>query len=93
MHMGVPSQYRQVHWYGRGPHECYPDRQYGAPLRQYSVADVKEFHVPYIFPSAGTTSCFDIDASLIRSTYHEYSVVNTIPGMQVRMAADQTQDG
>ena len=59
--MGVPSQYRQVHWYGRGPHECYPDRQYGAPLRQYSVADVKEFHVPYIFPSAGTSS-FDMDA-------------------------------
>ncbi|CAL5226900.1 g9773 [Coccomyxa viridis] len=51
VHLGVPAQYKQAHWYGRGPHECYPDRQYGAPLRQYSVADVKEFHVPYIFPS------------------------------------------
>ena len=70
MHIGVPSQYRQVHWYGRGPHECYPDRQYGAPLRQYSVAEVKEFHVPYIFPSAGTSS-FDMDALHILSTYHE----------------------
>ncbi len=69
--MGVPSQYKQVHWYGRGPHECYPDRQHGAPLRQYSVADVKEFHVPYIFPSAGTTSSFDINASPMISMFHE----------------------
>lgn len=52
VHLGVPAQYTQVHWYGRGPHECYPDRQYGAPLRQYSVQNVNEFHVPYMFPSA-----------------------------------------
>ena len=52
LHLGVPAQYSRAHWYGRGPHECYPDRQYGAFLRQYSVEDIKEFHVPYIFPSA-----------------------------------------
>lgn len=55
LHLGVPPEYKQAHWYGRGPHECYPDRQYGAPLRQYAVADVKEFHVPYIFPSVAST--------------------------------------
>jgi len=55
VHLGVPPEYKQAHWYGRGPHECYPDRQYGAPLRQYAVADVKEFHVPYIFPSVAST--------------------------------------
>lgn len=68
VHLGVPAQYKQAHWYGRGPHECYPDRQYGAPLRQYSVADVKEFHVPYIFPSTTRLYAFCI-SSLCWSTF------------------------
>ena len=50
--MGVPEQYRQVQWYGRGPHECYPDRVYGAPLRVYSMEDAAKLHTPYIFPGA-----------------------------------------
>ncbi len=29
---------RRVTWHGGGPHECYPDRKYGAPLRQYTGA-------------------------------------------------------
>ncbi|EIE18998.1 hypothetical protein COCSUDRAFT_20201 [Coccomyxa subellipsoidea C-169] len=51
MHLGVPAQFSRVHWYGRGPHESYPDRKYGAFLRQYSLDHVQEMHVPYIFPS------------------------------------------
>jgi len=41
-----------VAWYGRGPHECYPDRQSGAPLRRHAVDDVAALHVPYIMPGA-----------------------------------------
>ena len=48
--MGVPQGYKQVEWYGRGPHECYPDRIYGAPLRRYRVPDAAQLHTPYIFP-------------------------------------------
>ncbi|CAL8464023.1 g3558 [Coccomyxa elongata] len=51
MHLGIPAQFSRVHWYGRGPHESYPDRKYGAFLRQYSLDHVHEMHVPYIFPS------------------------------------------
>lgn len=46
----MEDRYKQVSWYGRGPHECYPDRIYGAPLRVYSVPDAGELHTPYIFP-------------------------------------------
>ena len=41
-----------VAWYGRGPHECYPDRRWGAPLRRHTVDDVAALHVPYIMPGA-----------------------------------------
>lgn len=37
-------------WYGRGPHECYADRQWGALLARHSVAAIEELHVPYIVP-------------------------------------------
>lgn len=57
MHLGVPAQFSRVHWYGRGPHESYPDRKYGAFLRQYSLDHVHEMHVPYIFPSTRRPSC------------------------------------
>lgn len=39
-------------WYGRGPHECYVDRQWGAPLGRHSVAEIEELHVSYIVPGA-----------------------------------------
>ncbi|PRW56286.1 Beta-galactosidase isoform A [Chlorella sorokiniana] len=48
---GVPSALDAVQWYGRGPHECYPDRKAGAALRCHSAASVGDLHVPYIFPS------------------------------------------
>jgi hypothetical protein len=57
MHLGVPSHFSRVHWYGRGPQESYPDRKYGAFLRQYSLDHVQEMHVPYIFPSAHKPFC------------------------------------
>ena len=54
LHFGVPKACEQVHWYGAGPHECYPDRKSGAPVREYS-STVQEMHVPYIVP--GTAAC------------------------------------
>lgn len=38
-----------VSYYGRGPHENYPDRKEGAFVGLYK-ADVKDFYVPYIRP-------------------------------------------
>lgn len=39
-----------IHWYGRGPHENYPDRNLSALLGRYS-STVDDFTTPYIFPS------------------------------------------
>lgn len=50
VHWVVPEASTRVDWYGKGPHECYPDRKFGAWLRQYHVNHVDELHVPYIYP-------------------------------------------
>jgi hypothetical protein len=39
-----------VEWFGRGPHECYPDRKASAASGRYS-STVDDMHVPYIVPS------------------------------------------
>ena len=41
-----------MEWYGRGPHENYSDRKYGAFLRRHAVERLEELHTPYIFTGA-----------------------------------------
>ena len=50
MHLAVSTSLSRVEWFGKGPHECYPDRKFGAWLRRHHVAHASELHVPYIFP-------------------------------------------
>ena len=52
VHLGVPSQFSAVEWYGRGPHENYADRKYGAFLRRHAVERLEQLHTPYIFTGA-----------------------------------------
>ena len=40
----------QVSWFGRGPHENYPDRKHSAVFGQWTQSTT-EMHTPYIFPS------------------------------------------
>jgi len=47
--MVIPSRYRQVCWYGRGPQECYVDRQAGA-LVGIHEADADELSFNYLKP-------------------------------------------
>jgi hypothetical protein len=49
LQMTVPGGYEQFTWYGRGPHETYVDRNYGAQVGVYS-GTVDEQYVPYIVP-------------------------------------------
>lgn len=37
--------------FGRGPHECYPDRKHSAHIGRYHFASLDEWHVPYVFPT------------------------------------------
>jgi beta-galactosidase len=50
LHFTAPPAQGGLQWQGRGPHECYWDRKWGAPLRRHCVDTVEELHVPYIVP-------------------------------------------
>ena len=45
----VPSRYGEISWFGRGPHESYPDRMAAALLGRYRHS-IKELEVPYVMP-------------------------------------------
>ncbi|WP_025762786.1 glycoside hydrolase family 2 TIM barrel-domain containing protein [Dyadobacter tibetensis] len=45
----MPSYYDQISWFGRGPHESYPDRKTGAAVGLYA-GTVPGQHFPYISP-------------------------------------------
>ena len=47
--LNLPSSFDQLEWYGRGPHETYPDRARGAAIGRYTTRVADEY-VPYIRP-------------------------------------------
>jgi beta-galactosidase len=49
MQMQMPGEFRNVEWYGRGPHETYWDRKTGAAVGIYR-STVDELWTPYVEP-------------------------------------------
>jgi beta-galactosidase len=49
LQMKIPDEFYNFSWYGRGPHETYPDRKSGAKIGVY-CGNVDEQYVPYISP-------------------------------------------
>ena len=47
--MHLAEGFEELRWFGRGPHECYRDRQEGAAVGIYD-STVAEQYVPYIMP-------------------------------------------
>ena len=45
----IPASYKEISWFGAGPHESYPDRKEAAFLGRYKHS-IKDFHTPYIVP-------------------------------------------
>lgn len=45
-----------IAWFGRGPHENYPDRLLSAPIGRYSLP-VEDLYTAYIFPSENGLRC------------------------------------
>ena len=43
----VPARFTEVHWFGRGPHENYPDRNAGAVLGTWQQ---RPDELPYLVP-------------------------------------------
>ena len=52
--LAEPNQ--PIDWFGRGPHENYPDRVLSAPIGRYSLS-VSDLHTAYIFPSENGLRC------------------------------------
>ncbi len=72
-----------VSWFGRGPHENYPDRKTSAAIGRYQ-APIGEMHTDYIFPSENGLRCdtrqLDVAELSIYGDFHfsvsEYSQHN-----------------
>ena len=60
----ISPGYTQAHWYGRGPHECYPDSREAALIGRYTLP-VKELFTEYIMPqdNGNRMDCRDIRLS------------------------------
>ncbi|WP_430973756.1 beta-galactosidase small subunit [Sunxiuqinia rutila] len=54
--IAIPKQYFHIKWYGRGPHENYPDRKNGAMLGLYK-STLNEFITSYISPQDNSNRC------------------------------------
>jgi len=45
----LPGKFEQANWFGRGPHETYPDRKASGIIDEFSMS-VKDLHYDYIVP-------------------------------------------
>ena len=52
----LSGEFDEVEWYGRGPHECYPDRKTGARFGRYRCT-VDELGHDYLRPQENGTRC------------------------------------
>jgi len=63
MTLTLPGELDRFTWYGRGPHENYPDRKCGARMGLYR-SSVQDQYVPYIVPQEHGNHCDTCWASL-----------------------------
>ena len=88
----LPAGFDELHWYGRGPHECYPDRKRGARLGWWSAA-VDDLATPYERPqesgnrsdvrwvvakgpAGALLSAIRLDAGLLEVSAHRWSATD-----------------
>lgn len=49
MSLAIPSNYENINYYGKGPHESYFDRNLGNKIARYTQK-IEDWHTPYIRP-------------------------------------------
>ncbi len=73
LEIALPMVDSDVQWYGRGPHENYPDRLLSAEVGRYSQP-VEALHTPYIFPSENGLRCdtreLAINGMVLKGLFH-----------------------
>ncbi|USE37605.1 beta-galactosidase [Endozoicomonas sp. SCSIO W0465] len=69
----LQEQPEVVSWFGRGPHENYPDRCRSADIGRWSL-NMENMHTPYIFPSENGLRCdtrhLNIGSANISGQFH-----------------------
>ncbi len=90
MQMGIPKEYENITWYGRGPHENYWDRKTGAAVGIHS-RKIHEFKQDYIRPQENGNRC---DVRWISYTNNEGFGIkfNGIPLLSVSAWPYNTED-
>jgi beta-galactosidase len=81
LQMALPGRFDCLSWYGRGPHETYPDRKLGAQVGQYT-GRVAEQYVPYIVPQENGNR-----------TDVRWAALTDDLGLGLLVVAGRTQDG
>jgi len=76
--MELADGYDHLTWYGRGPHEAYPDRKLGARIGVYE-GSVDEQYVPYIMPQEHGNKSDVRWASLTRTDNTGLAVIGAEP--------------
>ncbi|PJJ08136.1 beta-galactosidase [Flavobacterium sp. 1] len=56
MRVRIPDNYSTIDWYGRGPHENYPDRKTASLIGLYH-SELENFVVPYPVPQDNANRC------------------------------------
>lgn len=56
MRLRLPSDYKSVEWYGRGPVENYPDRKMGQNIGRYQLP-LEKFMTEYVHPQDNGNRC------------------------------------
>ena len=74
----LDGEFDEVAWYGRGPHECYPDRKTGARFGRYNCT-VDELGHSYLRPQENGTRC-DVDRLVIKARSGEKIEVQYLGG-------------
>ncbi|MEL7290876.1 MAG: beta-galactosidase [Pseudomonadota bacterium] len=80
---GMSEHQQPVSWFGRGPHENYPDRKASAHVGRYH-SSVEQMHTNYIFPTDNGLHCDVMEAQIgeltVRGHFHfavsEFSQAN-----------------
>lgn len=72
MHLRLPSDWQNVEWHGRGPHENYPDRKHSQLMGLYRTT-VHEFGYDYIRPQDNGYRC-DVRRFTLSNGKHSLTV-------------------
>lgn len=84
LHLQVSDRIEAMTWFGRGPHENYPDRRLSAHVDRYR-ATVDELQVPYVFPcesgGRGDVRWLSLEAGDLRPWR-----IRGLPPMQVNLS-------